>query len=372
MDSDLVLVIVVVDGARVRLHQRLPRHRQRRRHVDLDPRDDARGVAVALASILNFVGAFLSLAGRGDDRHGHRRRRPRSRRRSSSPASIGAIAWNLVTWYFGLPSSLVARADRRRRRRDARRRGPERRRSAPGLLEKVVDPGAHRPGARLRRRGVAILVAYRIVGRQRPGAGQPRLPPRPDRHRQRCSRSRTAPTTRRRRWASSSWRSSRNGNLDADRRRPALGGRLLGDGDRRRHLRRRLAHHPHHGQPDHQDGPGAGLRRAGRRRGGDPLGLALRLPALDDARHARARSWARARPSALSAVRWGVAGNIVVAWVLTLPAAAAVGALDLRRRGRLRRRARSARWSSRSPPSGSCWPRSAAARARPDPHGGGG
>jgi PiT family inorganic phosphate transporter len=29
----------------------------------------------------------------------------------------------------------------------------------------------------------------------------------------------------------------------------------------------------------------------------------------------------------LSAVRWGVAGNIVVAWVLTLPAAAAVGGL---------------------------------------------
>ncbi len=29
----------------------------------------------------------------------------------------------------------------------------------------------------------------------------------------------------------------------------------------------------------------------------------------------------------VSAVRWGVAGNIVVAWVLTLPAAAAVGAV---------------------------------------------
>ena len=29
----------------------------------------------------------------------------------------------------------------------------------------------------------------------------------------------------------------------------------------------------------------------------------------------------------LSAVRWGVAGNIVVAWVLTLPCAAGVGAL---------------------------------------------
>jgi len=29
----------------------------------------------------------------------------------------------------------------------------------------------------------------------------------------------------------------------------------------------------------------------------------------------------------LSAVRWGVAGNILVAWLLTLPAAAAIGAL---------------------------------------------
>jgi PiT family inorganic phosphate transporter len=29
----------------------------------------------------------------------------------------------------------------------------------------------------------------------------------------------------------------------------------------------------------------------------------------------------------LSAVRWGVAGNIVVAWLLTLPAAAGIGSL---------------------------------------------
>jgi PiT family inorganic phosphate transporter len=29
----------------------------------------------------------------------------------------------------------------------------------------------------------------------------------------------------------------------------------------------------------------------------------------------------------LSAVRWGVAGNIVLAWILTLPCSAAVGAL---------------------------------------------
>ena len=39
-----------------------------------------------------------------------------------------------------------------------------------------------------------------------------------------------------------------------------------------------------------------------------------------------------------SAVRWGVAGNIVVAWVLTLPASAAIGGADLRRHAPLRDR----------------------------------
>ena len=34
----------------------------------------------------------------------------------------------------------------------------------------------------------------------------------------------------------------------------------------------------------------------------------------------------------VSAVRWGVAGNIVTAWVLTLPASAAVGGAHLRGR----------------------------------------
>ena len=29
---------------------------------------------------------------------------------------VGAIAWNLITWYFGLPVEFLARADRRRRR----------------------------------------------------------------------------------------------------------------------------------------------------------------------------------------------------------------------------------------------------------------
>ena len=48
----------------------------------------------------------------------------------------------------------------------------------------------------------------------------------------------------------------------------------------------------------------------------------------------------------LSAVRWGVAGNIVIAWLLTLPAAAAIGAAHLRRHRGSSAPARSARcWS---------------------------
>src|SRR5919202_2229885 len=61
-------------------------------------------VAVTIASILNFVGAFISLevaatVGKGIVEAA-----------TVTPTIvfaglIGAIAWNLATWYFGLPSS---------------------------------------------------------------------------------------------------------------------------------------------------------------------------------------------------------------------------------------------------------------------------
>ena len=57
----------------------------------------------------------------------------------------------------------------------------------------------------------------------------------------------------------------------------------------------------------------------------------------------------------LSAVRWGLAGNIFLAWVLTLPCAAAVGGADLRRHAGSSAPARSARCSCRSRCSRS-WP----------------
>src|SRR5947209_18305388 len=60
--------------------------------------------AVAMASVLNFVGAFLSLkvaatVGKGFvDTHA-------ITTTVVFAGLVGAIAWNLITWYFGLPSS---------------------------------------------------------------------------------------------------------------------------------------------------------------------------------------------------------------------------------------------------------------------------
>src|SRR4051812_33794554 len=124
-------------------------------------------VAVGFAAVLNFVGAFLSL------------------KVAATIASgivdadaitltvifaglIGAIVWNLVTWYAGLPSSsshaliggvvgatLAAQGT-------AAVQGD-------GLLGKVIIPALIAPVLAFVVAGVGILLAYRIVGRQRPG-----------------------------------------------------------------------------------------------------------------------------------------------------------------------------------------------------------
>src|ERR687895_2198232 len=61
-------------------------------------------VAVSLAAVLNFVGAFLSLEVAATVASGI------VEADLVTPAIVfaglvGAIAWNLATWYFGLPSS---------------------------------------------------------------------------------------------------------------------------------------------------------------------------------------------------------------------------------------------------------------------------
>jgi PiT family inorganic phosphate transporter len=124
-------------------------------------------IAVGFAAILNFVGAFLSLkvaATVGKDIV------------DSGAVSmtivfaglIGAIAWNLATWYFGLPSSsshaliggLVGAAFA------AHGAGAI---LGEGLLGKVILPALIAPILAFVVAGAAIIAAYGIVARQRPG-----------------------------------------------------------------------------------------------------------------------------------------------------------------------------------------------------------
>src|SRR5205085_8269885 len=81
---------------------------------------------------------------------------------------VGAIAWNLITWYFGLPSSsshaliggvvgaLLAAVG------GAGVKGH-------ALVAKVVIPALLAPLLAFTVAGISILVIYRLVGRHRPG-----------------------------------------------------------------------------------------------------------------------------------------------------------------------------------------------------------
>jgi len=124
-------------------------------------------IAVGYAAILNFVGAFLSIQVAATIASGIV-----EANLITEPVVfgglIGAIAWNLITWYYGLPSSsshaliggvvgsaLVAE-------------GPDAI-IGSGLLGKVAVPAVVAPILAFIVAGVAITVIYRIVGRLRPG-----------------------------------------------------------------------------------------------------------------------------------------------------------------------------------------------------------
>ena len=90
---------------------------------------------------------------------------------------VGAIAWNLLTWYFGLPSSSshaliggVVGSAFAAKGADAV--------IGEGIVEKVAIPALVAPVLAMIVAGMAILVAYRIVGRQSPEHRLARLPAR--------------------------------------------------------------------------------------------------------------------------------------------------------------------------------------------------
>src|SRR4029079_10032490 len=103
MDSDVILVIVVAtalafdfttgfhDTANV-VATSISTHA-------MSPR-----VAVGMAAILNFVGAFISIQVAATIA-GDIVQAPAITPPVIFAGLVGAIAWNLTTWYFGLPSS---------------------------------------------------------------------------------------------------------------------------------------------------------------------------------------------------------------------------------------------------------------------------
>src|SRR6478752_221822 len=238
---------------------------------------------------------------------------------------IGAIVWNLATWWFGLPSSsshaliggvvgaaLIAE-------------GP----SAiitDGILEKVIIPGLVAPVLAFVAAGMAILVAYRIVGRQRPGV---------------VNRG-----YRLGQIVTGSLFSLAHGTNDAQKTMGIITLALIAHGNL---------------PADSFDVPtwvivaSASAIALGTYTGGWRIirTMGSRIIKMDPAQGFSAQGAGAAvvltashlgfplstthvisggvmgagAAKRLSAVRWGVAGNIVGAWVLTLPAAAAMGAI---------------------------------------------
>ena len=224
-------------------------------------------LAVACAAILNFVGAFISLkvaATVGKDIVD----RGAITMTIVFAGLVGAIAWNLATWYFGLPSSsshaligglvgaaFAAQGAERDHRRRAARQGHR--------------PGGHRARPRVRRRRARrSSPPTGSSAALRPGPGQPRLPPRPARCRAGLLALSHGTNDAQKTMGIITLALVAHGNIYADRLpRARLGRRLLGDGDRARHLLGRLADHPHDG---HAASSRWIRRRASRRRARAP------------------------------------------------------------------------------------------------------
>jgi len=280
-------------------------------------------VAIGIASLLNFVGAFISISVAATVAN------------EVVDASlitptivfaglIGAIAWNLITWWFGLPSSsshaliggvvgsAVAAAGI-----DAI--------LAEGLVGKVLIPAVVAPVVAFVVAGLSIGLAYRLVGRERPG-----------------------PVTRGFRYGqviSGGLLALAHGTNDAQKTMGVITLALIANGT--------LA--------ANSDPPlwvivsAAAAIALGTYIGGWRIirTTGSRIIKMDAAQGFSAQGAGAAVILAsthfgfplstthvinggvmgagagkrVSAVRWGVAGNIVVAWLLTLPAAAAIGAL---------------------------------------------
>jgi PiT family inorganic phosphate transporter len=280
-------------------------------------------VAIAYASLLNFVGAFISISVAATVAND-----------VVDPAVvtptvvfaglIGAISWNLATWYFGLPSSSshaliggVVGSAIAASGIDAV--------LADGLVGKVLVPAVVAPVLAFAVAGLAIGITYRVVGRERPGT-----------------------VTRGFRFGqiiSGGLLALAHGTNDAQKTMGVITLALIANGT--------LAEGSN--PPTWVIVSAATAIALGTYSGGWRIirTTGSRIIKMDAAQGFSAQGAGAAVILAsthfgfplstthvinggvmgagagkrLSAVRWGVAGNIVVAWLLTLPAAAAIGGL---------------------------------------------
>ena len=123
--------------------------------------------AVAMSAVLNFAGAFISLAVAATVAKGIVQADAITTTVVFA-GLIGAITWNLATWWLGLPSSsshaLIGGVVGAAFVADGSSVI-----EGDGIIEKVIVPGLLAPILAFTVAGFAILVAYRIVGRLRPG-----------------------------------------------------------------------------------------------------------------------------------------------------------------------------------------------------------
>jgi PiT family inorganic phosphate transporter len=323
LDSDIILVIVVATALAFDFTNGF-HDTANAVATSISTRALAPRTAVTLASMLNFAGAFVSLkvaatiASGIVDAHV-------VTTTVIFAGLIGAIFWNLLTWYFGLPSSsshaliggVVGAAFA------AAGAGAVK---GAGLLEKVIVPALVAPLLAFLAAGMAILVAYRMVGRLRPG-----------------------PVNRGYRYgqiASLSLLSLSHGTNDAQKTMGIITLALIANGS--------LAG-PHPAPPTWVIVAAASAIALGTYSGGWRIirTMGSRIIEMDPAQGFSAQTGGAAviltaahlgfplstthsitgavlgagAAKRVSAVRWGLAGNIFLAWVLTLPCAAIVGGL---------------------------------------------
>ena len=278
--------------------------------------------AVGIAALLNFVGAFISLevaATVANDVVD-----PEAVTTTIIFAGlIGAIAWNLITWYFGLPSSsshaliggvvgavfVAAGASAV---------------LGDGVLGKVIVPALVAPILAFVVAGLAITAAYRIVGRLRPG---------PVTNGYRLGQLASGGILALAHGTNDAQKTMgvillaliANGNLGAGAEVPlwvvisaataiALG--TYSGGWRIIRTMGTRIHKMDSAQGFSAQGAGAVVILAA-----SQVGYPLSTTHVISGGVMGAGAAKR-----LSAVRWGVASNMIVAWVLTLPGAAAIGA----------------------------------------------